>query len=204
MEKKLYCSPDKKLLGVCGGIADYFNIDPTIIRLAVSLIAIYTAIIPTLIVYLIMALIMPKAPDDYYQIYRNTSKKITKGHDKKLAGVCSGIAERFGFDPTIVRVIFVLLVVVFGSGILAYIVCALIMPKCEDYEQYPPYGAPYNPPYQSNPYYQPNQNGNPAYQASNNANNQNAHYGAQPQGTQNPDTSAPQNQPENSQNQTNN
>ena len=35
MEKRLYCSPEKKLCGVCGGIADYFGIDPSIVRLIV-------------------------------------------------------------------------------------------------------------------------------------------------------------------------
>ena len=39
MQKRLYCSPEKKICGVCGGIADYFNIDPTIVRLIASLIA---------------------------------------------------------------------------------------------------------------------------------------------------------------------
>lgn len=167
MEKKLYCSPDKKMCGVCAGIADYFNVDPTIIRIAAALIGIYTAIIPALIVYFVMALIMPKAPDNYYQLFCNTSKKLTKSYDKKIAGVCGGVAERFNLDPTIVRVLFVLLVVLLGSGLLAYIACAIIMPPCDDFSQtynynQPPYGqgnpygqgAPYG---QGNPYGQDGQ-----------------------------------------------
>ena len=46
MQKKLYCSPQKKLCGVCAGIADYFNIDPTIVRLIAVEIAFFTAIVP--------------------------------------------------------------------------------------------------------------------------------------------------------------
>ena len=49
--------------------------------------------------------------------------------DKKICGVCGGIAEYFGVDPTIVRLAFVLLCFGWGSGLLAYIVAALIMPE---------------------------------------------------------------------------
>lgn len=49
--------------------------------------------------------------------------------DKKLFGVCGGIAEYFDIDSTLVRVAWILLVFAFGTGILAYFVCALCMPK---------------------------------------------------------------------------
>ena len=48
--------------------------------------------------------------------------------DRKLAGVCGGLAEYFNVDSTIVRVIFVLLGCFAGGGIFAYIILALIMP----------------------------------------------------------------------------
>ena len=48
--------------------------------------------------------------------------------DKKIAGVCGGIAEYMNVDSTIVRLVAVLLVFGCGSGLLAYIVAALIMP----------------------------------------------------------------------------
>jgi phage shock protein PspC (stress-responsive transcriptional regulator) len=57
-------------------------------------------------------------------------KKLYKSHtDKKISGVCAGIAEYFGFDPTLVRLGWVLLTVLGGSGILAYIICAIVMPN---------------------------------------------------------------------------
>ena len=83
MNKKLYTSPDKKICGVCGGIADYFNLDPTLVRAIVASVACLTAIIPALVVYFIIALVMPKPPENYYQIYNNTSKRIYKSNDKK-------------------------------------------------------------------------------------------------------------------------
>lgn len=49
--------------------------------------------------------------------------------NKKIAGVCGGIAEYFNIDPTLVRLGWVLLSVLGGSGLLAYIICAIIMPE---------------------------------------------------------------------------
>lgn len=49
--------------------------------------------------------------------------------DKKIAGVCGGIAEYFSVDPTLVRLVAVILALVGGSGLLIYLVAWLIMPK---------------------------------------------------------------------------
>jgi len=48
--------------------------------------------------------------------------------DKKICGVCGGIAEYFDVDPTLIRLAWVLFSVCGGSGILAYIIAAIIMP----------------------------------------------------------------------------
>jgi phage shock protein PspC (stress-responsive transcriptional regulator) len=48
-----------------------------------------------------------------------------------IAGVCGGLAEYLGMDATIVRVIYALLVLFGGVGILLYIILALLMPKAE-------------------------------------------------------------------------
>ena len=58
------------------------------------------------------------------------TKKLHKSQtDRKIAGVCGGIAEYFGVDSTVVRLVFALCVIGFGSGLLAYIACAIIMPE---------------------------------------------------------------------------
>lgn len=49
--------------------------------------------------------------------------------DRKLCGVCGGVAEYFGIDPTIVRLGLVILVLCFGTGILAYLIAAIIIPE---------------------------------------------------------------------------
>ncbi len=49
--------------------------------------------------------------------------------NKKIAGVCGGLANYLNIDPTIVRLIWALVVLCAGAGLLAYIVCALIIPQ---------------------------------------------------------------------------
>jgi len=56
------------------------------------------------------------------RLYRDTENKV-------FFGVASGIAKYFNVDPLIIRLIFVAIVFAGGSGILAYIICFLLMPK---------------------------------------------------------------------------
>ncbi len=57
------------------------------------------------------------------------NKKLYKSRkDKQLCGVCSGIAQYFSLDATIVRLALVAFCLLGGSGILAYIICAIVIP----------------------------------------------------------------------------
>ena len=57
-------------------------------------------------------------------------KKLYKSNtDKKIAGVCGGIAEYFNIDSTLVRLGWVLFCALGGSGVLAYIIAAIIIPE---------------------------------------------------------------------------
>ena len=57
-------------------------------------------------------------------------KKLYKSNnDRKLVGVCSGIAEYFDIDPTIIRLAWVFGTLFAGAGIIAYIIAALIIPN---------------------------------------------------------------------------
>ena len=58
--KRLRKSRDKKLCGVCGGIAAYFNIDPTFVRLIWAIGTVFT-VFAGVLVYIIFALVMPDA-----------------------------------------------------------------------------------------------------------------------------------------------
>lgn len=57
-------------------------------------------------------------------------KRLTRSAtDKKLGGVCGGIAEYLDVDPTVIRLAWVLFALVLGGGILAYIIALLVMPN---------------------------------------------------------------------------
>ena len=59
-------------------------------------------------------------------------KKLCKSNsDKKICGVCSGIAHYFQLDPTLIRLAWVVFTLLGGSGIIAYIIAAIIMPVDE-------------------------------------------------------------------------
>ncbi|MBR3647288.1 MAG: PspC domain-containing protein [Paludibacteraceae bacterium] len=60
MEKKLKKSTNKMVAGVCAGIAEYFDVDPTIVRIVYAILAICSVGFPGLLLYIILALIMPQ------------------------------------------------------------------------------------------------------------------------------------------------
>ncbi|WP_076459751.1 PspC domain-containing protein [Limosilactobacillus caccae] len=61
LKKKLTKSQDKVFLGVFGGIANYFGIDPTIVRVIGILLFVFTGFFPLGVFYLLAALVMPEA-----------------------------------------------------------------------------------------------------------------------------------------------
>lgn len=62
-------------------------------------------------------------------------KKLTRSlSDCKICGVCGGIGEFLGIDSTLIRLAFALFAFT-GSGIIAYIVCAIIIPQSDTYNQ---------------------------------------------------------------------
>ena len=69
MEKKLYRSNERKIFGVCGGVAEYFGIDPTIVRVIWTVLALSGG--GGAVIYLIAALLMENRPD-YVSRYDNT------------------------------------------------------------------------------------------------------------------------------------
>lgn len=60
-------------------------------------------------------------------------KKLYKDKkNAKLSGVCAGVAKYFDMDPTIIRLIWAFVTLVGGSGLIAYVVCAIVMPDEPD------------------------------------------------------------------------
>lgn len=61
MYKKLTKSNDRKLCGVCGGIAEYFEVDPTLVRVLYAVLSLFSAAFPGFVLYLILCIIMPSS-----------------------------------------------------------------------------------------------------------------------------------------------
>lgn len=63
-------------------------------------------------------------------------KKLKKSNNKVISGVCGGIADYFGIDATVVRIIVCICSCFWGFGLLVYIVAALIMPPSDTEDLY--------------------------------------------------------------------
>ncbi|HLA98251.1 MAG TPA: PspC domain-containing protein [Anaerolineales bacterium] len=59
---------------------------------------------------------------EYKRLYRSTKERM-------IAGVCGGLAEYFGIDPTLVRLLFVLAALAGGPGLLAYLIMLIVVPE---------------------------------------------------------------------------
>ncbi len=74
MTKYLYKSEeDRKLDGVCAGIAEYFDADPTLVRAAYALLTVMTGLFPGIVGYIVLTIIMPKKSE-----VKKNGKKISK------------------------------------------------------------------------------------------------------------------------------
>ena len=56
-------------------------------------------------------------------------KRLIKSNDKKIFGVCGGLGNYFDLDPTLIRVGFLVAVFMFGTGVLLYLILAVVMPS---------------------------------------------------------------------------
>ena len=78
--KRIYKSEtDKRIWGVCGGLAQYFQVDPTLIRLLFIVLTLIGG--PGVIIYIILGLVMPNAPRAYNYEYDEYDKPKRKNED---------------------------------------------------------------------------------------------------------------------------
>lgn len=61
MNKRLTKSNDRMLAGVCGGIAEFFDIDPTLVRAGYVILTFFSAAFPGFLLYIILCFVMPKS-----------------------------------------------------------------------------------------------------------------------------------------------
>ena len=55
--------------------------------------------------------------------------ELKRSNNKMIAGVCAGVAEYLGIDTTVVRIVWALFTLAGGAGIIAYLICLLLMPQ---------------------------------------------------------------------------
>ncbi len=128
--KKLYRDRwDKKIAGVCGGLGRYLGVDPTMLRLVTILLAVFSAFLPLLVCYIIAWLIMPLGPSSYVQF--DCKRLYRSQKNRKIAGICGGIAELWHLDPTIVRLLLLFLFVITGvfPVLITYLIGIVIIPE---------------------------------------------------------------------------
>ncbi len=110
------------MAGICGGLGNYFSIDPNFIRILVVFICVLTVVFPILMVYFIASIFIPLEPVnapaiDVKRLYR--SRK-----DRFIGGICGGSAQFFNIDSSVLRLIFV--VITFITGLLPMLITYLI------------------------------------------------------------------------------
>jgi phage shock protein PspC (stress-responsive transcriptional regulator) len=130
--RQLRRDPQHKTLGgVCAGLANYFGIDMMIPRI-LFLVAFFM-FGSGLLVYIIMWLAIPEANSAELSAAENqNTKRLFRNPDnKKLGGVCSGIAEYAGIDTVWLRLGFLVAFFCFGTGLLAYIILWIAIPEAK-------------------------------------------------------------------------
>jgi phage shock protein C len=119
-----------RLAGVCAGLAAYLDVDVTLVRLGWVILTIFPgALIGGLVAYLVAWLIMPEGTATPGSVPR--SQVVRSLRDRKIAGVCGGIAAYLGVDSTLVRVAVVILSIYPGAvicGLIAYAIAWFVIP----------------------------------------------------------------------------
>ncbi len=127
--KKLYRDGNRKILGgVCAGLGHYFNVDPVWPRLFFALLVLASSG-ALLLVYVVLWIVLPVS----FELEDEAGlKKMYRDPDKKvLAGVASGVAAFLGSDISLIRVLFVILTIFGGAGLILYVVMWIVLPEAK-------------------------------------------------------------------------
>src|SRR5262245_63783905 len=114
MVRRLTRSPaEGKIAGVCAGLANYLDVDVVLVRTAwVILSVVPGAIVGGVLAYIAAWLLIPVETEP---VARPQGRRLTlSDSDRKIAGVCGGLAEYFNVDATMIRVLWVVLSILFG------------------------------------------------------------------------------------------
>jgi phage shock protein C len=120
-----------RIAGVCSGLAEYFDTDVTLVRLAWVILSIVPGcLVGGVLAYVAAWLLVP--PVEGPALRRPDARRLTRSTtDRQIAGVCGGLAAYFNIDSTVMRVIWAILTIWPGAivfGVVAYLVAWFIMP----------------------------------------------------------------------------
>ena len=126
-KKRIYRnSSDKVIAGVASGLANYFGLDPIIFRL-IFIVSLFIGGFG-FIAYLIFWIGIPENESGRI----NENKRLYRDGDNKiLGGVAYGLANYFGVDPAIIRILFIVSLFIGGFGILAYLILWISIPEAK-------------------------------------------------------------------------
>jgi phage shock protein C len=131
--RRLVRMPEEgRIAGVCAGIANHFDIDVTLVRLAWVILAIIPGLlVGGLIAYVAAWICMPVATAT--EVRAHTAPRLTRSTSNRfVAGVCGGLGEYLGIDATVVRLVSVALAIYPGAiigGVIAYAIAWFIVPS---------------------------------------------------------------------------
>lgn len=64
----------------------------------------------------------------------SSDKRLVRSRGNRvIAGICGGLGEYFGIDPVVMRIIWLVLLLGFGTGLLAYLICWLVIPNASEF-----------------------------------------------------------------------
>lgn len=120
-----------KLGGVCAGLARYLDTDPTVVRLTWVILSVVPGfVIGGLIAYAAAWVLLPVERGDTPAI--SVRRLQRSSADRKVAGVCGGLADYFGVDSTLVRIAAIVLAIYPGAivcGVVVYLIAWFVMPS---------------------------------------------------------------------------
>ena len=126
MQKLHRLVEEKKIAGICAGLGEYFDLDPVFFRLFFLVSLLFGGL--GAVAYLILWILVPEKTGAQGEP-RPVRRLQLSNSDRKVAGVCGGLGAWLELDPVLFRAAFVVLALVCGLGILAYIVMWLVIPR---------------------------------------------------------------------------
>lgn len=126
---------NQSLGGVCSGIANYFNTDTSLVRIA--FVFAFFIIGSGLLIYLILWIVIPKATGELAEKLNkrennNPNKLYRNKENKAIGGVCSALALHFGLEIWVIRLAFFVGLFLYGSTFILYIISWIIIPKASN------------------------------------------------------------------------